>query len=475
MVVFCVSIFLFYRDGLYLQVTIRCFVVKRFIIGLVIPLMWSACQNEVPLYEDTRQIAHNGVSTIRTPQEAIEVAQQALLLLEGKQIRSGVNPVRQVDLSAGVEVVKPHATRSAVSPPVMYAVNFKNGAGYALVAASRLEEPLLAVTEQGTFKSSQETGIYPLDRMIRGHEIPKPGKPMEKVPDSLLVLHGLSRDTIQGDYPCNWDLYYYYHPQYEVKEQNPVLWGQGSPLGDYAPNSKAGCVTTALAIGMHYCKRPSEFETYMHRYREIFNMNWRNMTSLGMSSKDSASLRVLGHEIRTLGMAHYYPNVTGISTHYIPTILRHFGFSDKPLRYRDIDMIERALWGFHSPKIYLATCEDVNSNDNLGHAWIIDGYMHKAEVGDPYSLHDKKRVPWVFSLQKYLHINWGWDGAHNGYFSEGLINVRNPFQLDDNAGSSQRNYTYSTENARFYVLRASALDNIDLTYPISDDPDDPDE
>lgn len=106
MVVFCVFIFLFYRDGLYLQVTVRCFVVKRFIIGLVIPLMWSACQNEVPLYEDTRQIAHNGISTIRTPQEAIEVAQQALLLLEGKQIRSGVNPVRQVDLSAGVEVVK---------------------------------------------------------------------------------------------------------------------------------------------------------------------------------------------------------------------------------------------------------------------------------------------------------------------------------------------------------------------------------
>lgn len=72
--------------------------------------MWSACQNEVPLYEDTRQIAHNGVSTIKTPQEAIKVAQQALLLLEGKQMRSGVNPVRQVDLSAGVEVVKPHTT-----------------------------------------------------------------------------------------------------------------------------------------------------------------------------------------------------------------------------------------------------------------------------------------------------------------------------------------------------------------------------
>lgn len=106
MVVFCVFIFSFDRDGLYLQVTIRCFVLKRFIIGLVIPLMWSACQNEVPLYEDTRRIAHNGVFTIRTPQEAIEVAQQALLLLEGKQIRCGVNPVRLVDLSAGVEVVK---------------------------------------------------------------------------------------------------------------------------------------------------------------------------------------------------------------------------------------------------------------------------------------------------------------------------------------------------------------------------------
>ena len=49
--------------------------------------------------------------------------------------------------------------------------------------------------------------------------------------------------------------------------------------------------------------------------------------------------------------------------------------------------------------------------------------------------------------------------------------VGNPFQLDYNAGSSQRNHTYSTDNARFYVLRASALDNIDLTFPKSDDPD----
>lgn len=41
--------------------------------------------------------------------------------------------------------------------------------------------------------------------------------------------------------------------------------------------------------------------------------------------------------------------------------------------------------------------------------------------------------------------------------------------------SRQRNYTYSTDNACFYALRASALDNIDLTFPKSDDLDDPDE
>ena len=41
--------------------------------------------------------------------------------------------------------------------------------------------------------------------------------------------------------------------------------------------------------------------------------------------------------------------------------------------------------------------------------------------------------------------------------------------------SRQRNYTYSTDNAWFYALRASALDNIDLTFPKSDDLDDPDE
>ena len=70
------------------------------------------------------------------------------------------------------------------------------------MAASRLEDPLLAVTEQGAFKSTQETGIYPLDRMVRGHKIPKPGKYAYSTDNArFYMLRGSVLDNMDLTFP----------------------------------------------------------------------------------------------------------------------------------------------------------------------------------------------------------------------------------------------------------------------------------
>lgn len=43
-------------------------------------------------------------------------------------------------------------------------------------------------------------------------------------------------------------------------------------------------------------------------------------------------------------------------------------------------------------------------SDEVGHAWVCDGCR--------YALDSSGRL-----LDGYLHVNWGWDGSSNGYFS----------------------------------------------------------
>ena len=87
--------------------------------------------------------------------------------------------MRQVDLSAGIEIVRPHATRSTDAHPVMYAVNFKDSNGFALVSPDKHEAPLLAFTENGHFNSDNTTGVAQLDRLIEKYTYSKktPRKP----------------------------------------------------------------------------------------------------------------------------------------------------------------------------------------------------------------------------------------------------------------------------------------------------------
>ena len=77
------------------------------------------------------------------------------------------------------------------------------------------------------------------------------------------------------------------------------------------------------------------------------------------------------------------------------------------------------------------------SNNNDGHAWVVDGDRLLIITYDHYvvqkgvTTHDEH----VVTTQSYNHVNWGWDGSSNGYFLDGIFDTSQPKWLDNTQGS----------------------------------------
>lgn len=415
---------------------------KYFLIScLALSFLWISCQNE--------QIAEEGVSQrgkqtseLRSPQEAVAIAQEAIKILEGRESRGCRSTIRQVDLTTGVEEVRPMHTRSMSAQPAMYAVNFKDNAGYVLVAATRSESPLLAITEEGHYTASLGSGNRTIDYMVKKYsENPRR--------DSIIKMYARfwlsNNDDIKGE---SLDLYYFDYPEGQYVCPRSAKWGQGSPLGDLASNKVAGCVTTALAIAFHHYKYPQVVVSLQESsLGKPYSINWERMTEQGMLADDSVTLRNLGEDIRTFGFADTTDSTqTSIFISDIPKLLDHFGYkyvrekycSQQALNYLDF---------FKHGDLFVA--ESQTTDHSGGHLWVIDGLYYEADRGVIHK--NGELIPWVFGVKTYLHCNWGWSGENNGFFNEDFLCTSRPLKFDTATGN-KRNHCFSTSDLKLYRL-----------------------
>ena len=60
-----------------------------------------------------------------------------------------------------------------------------------------------------------------------------------------------------------------------------------------------------------------------------------------------------------------------------------------------------------------------------GHAWVVDGYLHRMRQEICIRNRDgKERRDTTYREQQLVHCNWGWGGNCNGYYSQGVFNNR---------------------------------------------------
>lgn len=164
-------------------------------------------------------------------------------------------------------------------------------------------------------------------------------------------------------------------------------WGQGAPYNSLCPvidgeRALTGCVATAMAIVMKYHNWPAEYDwdaMPMEQPGNPIESLSKLMADAGKTvlmnygiSESGANMNWVGHRLQQT--FKYSPDCQ-----YITSV----NFSNEEW----VNMLKGNLDN-NEPVIYSGT------SGTVGHAFIIDGYQD-----DNY------------------HINWGWNGACNGYFA----------------------------------------------------------
>ncbi len=133
---------------------------RQFLFAMVLPATAIAagllsCEENAPGMPEERPTEKTTSRNplMRSPQEAIDIAQRAYEEFYGDATPESRSSRGRsvVDCSRPVEIVRGPASRSSGSDTLLYVVNFEDDQGFAVIAATRAVDELLAVTSQGHY------------------------------------------------------------------------------------------------------------------------------------------------------------------------------------------------------------------------------------------------------------------------------------------------------------------------------------
>ncbi|MCI1647829.1 MAG: C10 family peptidase [Bacteroides sp.] len=190
-----------------------------------------------------------------------------------------------------------------------------------------------------------------------------------------------------------------------------VNWNQSTPYNKYCPSDEkgralVGCVAVAMAQAMSVSRYPSKpvgtysyvspnYGTLYINYDNESAYNWSNIIS-GANSKDEVA-----HLLYHCGVAlqmDYGVDASGTQSSYIATALkRNFSYSSSVVYYARSsytgDWKQLIINELQSGRPVCYSGQDIKKG--YGHCFNLDGY----------------------DGNNMFHVNWGWGGANNGYFT----------------------------------------------------------
>ena len=374
--------------------------------------------------------------SIRSYSEALEIAKSAVSMFDDDATTRTAS-TREISLSDSKVYLKKSATRGAdnINDTLMYVFNFEGDQGFAIVSASRETEPLLAMTETGYYDPSENCDNEGFSDFMKLAE--------------QYVIHGDETATTDWETRTTRAFVNPYTLHHSVPQMLHVYWGQQNIEGTYCPNGVCGCGPTAMAMLMSYYGYP----TTINLSHDSFNvpnyaLDWVEMkkhhtihtnTHFFCNANDNAH-DMIAHLCRQLGEtagSTYYidpvhGNHTSTDTSMIANCMYYYGFSGTSwLTFSEAAIVNKL--NMSRPVIMIG-----RTNQNGGHAWIVDGYKCYSLTGGPTQPDD---YTWDPVYKYYNHVNWGWQGDSNGYF---LANVFNTTSADsyDEFFSHMANYNF---------------------------------
>lgn len=245
--------------------------IKRFIAFISIFIVALSCSNEglLPPIEPM-PFTQKSTSLNRSVQEALEIALKSREDFLGTSTRSGDS--KDVVDPGNVFVKTKISTRSDNAiDSLYYVVNFPGNSGFAVIAANKNEEALIAITIKGSFYG-EPTGVYGFDLYMEETEkrlAESSGIAPQQGPDEMVTIICDTLSVVNEDMP----------PMINI------AWHQRSPFNlfcsePYNEKVTTGCPAIAITQAMAYYQYPEELTlTYPGHDVDKISLSWQDMIS----------------------------------------------------------------------------------------------------------------------------------------------------------------------------------------------------
>lgn len=317
---------------------------------------------------------------------------------------------------------------------LMYAINFADEKGFALISADKRTEPILAIIEDGCFNEDElcagkdDGFLIFLERAVNmmHHDILEYN---ESPSTKSLVTNGY---TITSQY-------------------GPLLhskWDQEYIYGSYCPNGIGGCVAIATAQILSYYQTPNSVSWSSNGTGGSATLHWSQIIAdcdshngKLTSSACATSGDEIAHLVRYLGLAmnaDYNSNSTSIGRNKAIEWFNNWSsLSATSLSNYNQTSIVNAIKngkvvyarGNAGRKQFLG----ITLYYTDGHAWVYDGTITATKNG---------------SSSVFIHCNWGWHGYKNGYYLSNAFDTTGGATIYDSSdyqSGSGYNFQYNLE------------------------------
>lgn len=244
--------------------------------------------------------------------------------------------------------------------------------GFVIVSGDDAARPILAYSLTGRFDLKDAPDFISDWLEAISHDV-RAARPSEEVSSQWSIIENkVQTKAIQGKVVLK-----------------TAEWGQRAPFNDKCPliggkRALTGCVATAGAIIMRY-----------HRWPETYS--W-NLMPLTVTTAKNDAIAELMHEIGVLVQMDYGVDASSAKMGNLQSVLinkMNYVRSIKatsPTPLQSKEMIDRCSHEINNDRPVLISAW---GSTNPGHAFVIDGY----------------------DTDGNLHINWGWTGQYNGFFT----------------------------------------------------------
>ena len=368
----------------------------------VIVLLSVACSrghDEVVVNMDTPQ------TTKISKEQALKNLYGELKIIDGATRSDGSS--RSVK---SIKELKGAVTRSgdALANDLLYIVEFEEGQGSAVVAADARLDPVIAVLDSSVITeedfsstNTEDIGVYMA---------------------SMISDYAASVTSSEGPYPflpapdpggADTTFIYDIYPLLKTK------WHQDSPFNDkcvevYGENAVAGCAPIALAQFIYYTfpNVAMMINNTLFVPSSLRSLEFGVLPTQHAENMAAKFLYAIGAEVD----AEYDNNSTSVDPDDAVSFLRS----------QISSMSSASRVSYNSSTVFSKLYSDKViimfgwTSANEGHAWILDGGYHYIVNGTKFTYDGTEDVTIVC---KKVHCNYGWEGACDGYYVEGMFDT----------------------------------------------------